>query len=88
VEVRSSVRSIKFFRLRLLSAEPAEIPLILKEYEQEAEALEDQLIHICWYMRGWDIHGAYASTPAIRKKAMAMIEKNIERTKETGLALL
>jgi hypothetical protein len=60
----------------------------LKEYEQEAEALEEQLVQICWYMRGWSMHDAYNATPSIRKKALALIEKNIERTRESGIALL
>lgn len=88
MEERSSLRSNQFFRLRLLSASADEIPLILKEYEHEAEALEEQLVQICWYMRGWSMEGAWASTPSVRKKAMALIEKNIERTKESGIALL
>ena len=62
--------------------------MILKEYEADAEALEEQLVQLCWYMRGWDLQTAYASTPSVRKKAMALIEKNIERTKESGLPLL
>lgn len=65
-----------------------DIPNVLKEYEQEAEALEEQLVQICWYMRGWDMQSAYMATPSIRKKALAMIEKNIDRTRESGIALL
>jgi hypothetical protein len=65
-----------------------DIPTVLKEYEQEAEALEEQLVQICWYMRGWDMEAAYAITPSVRKKALSLIEKNIDRTRESGIALL
>ena len=71
-----------------MSAEPQHIPGIIEEYEGDARAIEEQLVQISWYMRGWSMDEMYNSTYSVRRAALKQIEDNIERVKTSGLALL
>jgi hypothetical protein len=86
---RVRVRSIPFFRIRLLAATAEEIPYLLQEYVDETRALVKQITQICWYMRGgYTREEAWQLSPKERKEAMDLIEENIERTNKSGISLL
>lgn len=88
MEDRDDLRRQPFFRIRLLSTAPEEIPLILQEYADEARAMEKNLVQITWFMRGGaDIDQVYMMTPNQRKWALQLIEENIERTNKTGVMM-
>ena len=61
----------------------------MKNLAEETRALQKQVIEICWYMRGGiDIDQAWNLSFEEREIIMELIENNIERTKESGIALL
>jgi hypothetical protein len=55
----------------------------------ESRAIEKQTFEICWYMRGGiTLEEAWQLSYDQRATINGIIEKNVERTKESGLALL
>jgi hypothetical protein len=59
---------------------------IIRGYTEEARAIEKQLIHITFYMRGGiNLDQARRLTPYQRKWALEFIEENIERTNKSGV---
>jgi len=61
----------------------------LNELASESRALKKQVLEICWYMRGSiNIDQAWQLSLDDRSMIMDIIEQNIERTKESGIALL
>ena len=55
----------------------------------ESRAIEKQVLEICWYMRGGvTLEQAWQLTYDQRATVMDIINKNIERTKESGIALM
>lgn len=68
---------------------PDEIEEYLKEFSIDSRAIEKELIDICFYMRGSiDINQAYMLSYHQRKMIWERIEKNIEQTEKSGLALV
>lgn len=75
--------------MRLLNSNPEEVADLFSELSLESKALVDQIIEICWYMRGSVSYDqAWNLTTIERKQIIDLIEKNIKRTEETGLPLL
>ena len=61
----------------------------MNELASESRALKKQVLEICWYMRGSiNIDQAWQLSLDDRSMIMDIIEQNIERTKESGIALL
>ena len=61
----------------------------LQEMTSESRAIEKQVLEICWYMRGGvTLDQAWQLTYDQRATVMDIINKNIERTKESGIALM
>jgi hypothetical protein len=61
---------------------------MIGELEEEARALQKQLIQISFYMRGgMTIEQAYQISPNQRVDALSMIEDNIKRSHESGLVM-
>lgn len=58
---------------------------MIESMDKEVEAMEDELIHITWIMRGMSLNEVYALSPSQRKKISEMYKKNLEVTKETKL---
>ncbi len=55
----------------------------------DARAIEKQIFEICWYMRGGiSLTEAWQLSYDQRSTIMDIISANVERTKESGLALL
>ena len=68
---------------------PQEINEYIKSLHEESRAIKQQVFEICWYMRGGiTLAEAYTLSYDDRAYIHKLIEQNIERTKESGLALL
>ena len=81
---RNILRSITFFRTRLLSASPEEIIEILSELAFESRVIEKEVTDICWYMRGsitWD--QAWRLNSHQREIITKRIKENVEITEKT-----
>jgi len=62
------------------------IDLVVKEYEKDTKALREELIKICWFMRGGiTISEAFLLTTDDRILVGKLIEENLNVTKESGL---
>jgi hypothetical protein len=62
------------------------IDRVVKEYEKDTKALREDLIKICWYMRGGiTISEAFLLTMDDRMLVNNLIEANLETTKTSGL---
>lgn len=62
------------------------IDRVVKEYEKDTKALREELIKICWYMRGGiTISEAFLLTMDDRLLVNQLIEENLKITKDTGL---
>jgi hypothetical protein len=59
---------------------------LVKKYEGETKALKDELLRLCWFMRGGLTYNeAHALCPEEREILAKLIEHNLETTKESGL---
>ncbi len=62
------------------------IDRVVKEYEKDTKALREELIKICWYMRGGiTISEAFMLTTDDRLLVGQLIEENLNITKDSGL---
>jgi len=69
-----------------LYLEASEIDKFLKDYDKETRALKDELLRICWYMRGGiSYNEAHLLTIDERQLINKLIEDNLTTTKESGL---
>lgn len=59
---------------------------VVKEYEKDTKALREELIKICWYMRGGiTLAEVFLLTPDDRLIVGELIEENLKITKDSGL---
>lgn len=59
---------------------------LVKGLEQDTEALKEELLRICWYMRGGlSYTESHMMTPDERKIATKIIEDNLKTAKETQM---
>lgn len=62
------------------------IEKLIKEYENDTKALKEELLKLCWYMRGgMSITESYSLTVEDRLIIGKIIEENLETTKTTQL---
>jgi hypothetical protein len=61
---------------------------LVNDYEQDSKALKDEIFRICWYMRGTPISECFQLSHEDRKIIARIIEKNLEITKESGIAFV
>ena len=62
------------------------IDRVVKEYEKDTKALKEELIKICWFMRGGiTLTEAFLLTMDDRLLVGALIEENLKITKDSGL---
>ena len=61
----------------------------LNKFESEAKAVKDELLRVCWYMRG-SISYEDSFFLSIEEKEMIskIIKENLDTTKETGLPFI
>ena len=66
--------------------ETADIERIIKEYDDNTKALKEDLLRICWFMRGGvSYNESHMLSPDERAIVYSIIEKNLQTTKETQL---
>jgi hypothetical protein len=72
--------------MRLLYLDTEGIERIVKEYDGTTRALKEELLRICWFMRGGiDYNDSHMLTIEERTLISKIVEKNLETTKESGL---
>lgn len=63
-----------------------EIENLVKQQDNEAKAIKEELLRICWYMRGGLSYSeSHLLTPEERNSVNKLIEHNLEMTKTSGL---
>lgn len=63
-----------------------EIENLVKQQDNEAKAIKEELLRICWYMRGGlNYSESHLLTPEERTSINKLIEHNLEMTKTSGL---
>ena len=81
-----SIRTVKFFRLRLLSLDNESITRMLEDFDKDSKALKKSIYKLCWGMRGGvTLDEAYQLSYQDREIIFKIIEDNIKTTNETGL---
>ena len=81
-----SIRTVKFFRLRLLSLDNESISRMLEDFDRDSKALKKSIYKLCWGMRGGvTLDEAYQLSYQDREIIFKIIEDNIKTTNETGL---
>lgn len=59
---------------------------LLNSYERESKALREEVLRLCWWMRGGLTYDeAYMLSPDEREIIGKIIESNMETTKKSGL---
>lgn len=62
------------------------IERLVKEYEKDAKAIKEELIKLCWFMRGsLSYTEAHLLTSEEREAIGKLITENLETTKNTQL---
>ena len=70
-------------------SDESQIVEYFQELEAESRAIEKQIFEICWYMRGGiTLEEAWTLSFDQRSTIMDIINDNIERTKNSGIALM
>ena len=86
ISSQAGVQSIKFFRIRLLSLSNEEIVALLDQMERETKAIKDDILRLCWYMRG---SLSYSEGMLLSRTDQEIINKiikdNLETTKKSNL---
>jgi hypothetical protein len=72
--------------VRLLSLDLDGIERLIKDYDTSTKALKEELIRVCWFMRGGLSYSeSHLLTPDERVLINKVVESNLEITKETQL---
>lgn len=62
------------------------IDKLVKEYEDSTKAIKEELLRMCWYMRGGLSYSeAHLLTVEERQLIAQIVEENLKSTKESGL---
>lgn len=63
-----------------------DIITLLNRYDRESKALREELLRMCWYMRGGITYDeAFMLTQEERELINKIIKENMETTKKSGL---
>lgn len=72
--------------MRLLSLSLEEITALDKKMEKEIRAIKEELMRLCWFMRGsLSVEEAHNLDNLDREIISKLIEENLEHTKKSGL---
>jgi hypothetical protein len=86
IQDQPGVQSVKFFRIRLLALSNEDIVTLLDQMDKETKAMRDDVLRICWYMRG---SISYSDGMMLSRTDQILINKiikdNMETTKKSGL---
>ena len=81
-----SIRSIKFFRIRILPLTVGEILEETEKIESHQKQIKSELLKICWYMRGGvTLQEAYNLSHEDKMLISDIVKDNMETTKKSGL---
>jgi hypothetical protein len=76
----------KFFRSRLLISDGPQIAKILKGMDQEATHMRNEILKMCWYMRGGVTYSEVMNMSSKERDIInTIIKENLETTKKSGL---
>ena len=74
------------FRDRLLTLSAEEIVDLYDSYQRESKAIKEDLLRMCWYMRGGLTYDeAMALSYQERELVNKIVKSNIEVTQKSGL---
>ncbi len=63
-----------------------QIEKLVEQHDKEAKAIKEELLKMCWYMRGGLTYSeAHLLTAEERTSINKLIEYNLEMTKNSGL---
>jgi hypothetical protein len=72
--------------MRLLSLNNEEIVELIEKMERDSKAIREDVLHICWYMRGSiSYDDAMLLTVDDRNSIGKLIKENLETTKKSGM---
>jgi hypothetical protein len=72
-----------------LTLSPSEIEEYFKDLENTNKNLKNELVRLCWYMRGsLDYNTAFELGPEDRSMMADLVKENIENVKATKMPLL
>jgi len=81
-----SLWSIKFFRIRILPLSVDKILEESKKLENYQKEYKNELMKICWYMRGGiTLEEAYNLSYEEKEIIGNLIKENLETTKKSGM---
>ena len=80
------IRYNKFFRIRLLYSDSAQIAEYLENLEKESNQIREEALRLTWFMRGGISYTeALNLSLAERKSVDEIIKENLDPTKKTGM---
>lgn len=66
--------------------DPESIDKLIKDLDRETKAVKEELLRMCWFMRGGlDYDQAHLMTAQERELVNKIVKENLETTKETQL---
>jgi len=69
-----------------LYLDPESIDKLIKDLDRETKAVKEELLRMCWFMRGGlDYDQAHLMTAQERELVNKIVKENLETTKETQL---
>ena len=69
-----------------MSLDHLEITALIEQFEKEAKAMRDEIIRLCWHMRGGlSYEDGMLMSYLDRELIAKMIKENLETTKKTGI---
>ena len=72
--------------MRLLYLDRSDLESFIKTFEKDAKAIKDELLRLCWNMRGGLTYSeSFLLDHEEREIISDIIDSNIKITKETGL---
>ena len=75
----------KFFRIRLLTSTPEQIEKIISDMDNEVKSLKQDLLKMCWFMRGGVTYEEIVNMSGPEREMMGkLIKENLETAKKTG----
>ena len=61
---------------------------MLDKMDNEVKAMEKELVHLAWVMRGTPLSEIYALSPSQRLHMVDLFESNIDTTSTTGISFI
>lgn len=61
---------------------------MLDKMDTEVKAMEKELVHLAWVMRGTPLSEIYALSPSQRKHMAELFDSNLDTTSKTGISFV